>query len=110
MAVPDYISYRDLQVRMQKFACCVPNKAYKIALQLEIGIECKQDVRNLNMARKLMDALKCYQTNLTPAIDVTYTDENEANCLTRAQVDCMFQWLASYCCLCFEDYGYYDDL
>jgi hypothetical protein len=40
----------------------------------------------------------------------TYTNQDSANCLTREEVVNMFEWLQKYCCMCFPNYGNYDNV
>lgn len=42
--------------------------------------------------------------------ELSYENQEEANCITIEQADTIFQYLQDYCNMCFKDYGDYDGL
>ena len=53
-------------------------------------------------------ATACNQ-NIIDIVGPTYQSQDEANCLSREEVVNMFEWLQKYCCMCFPNYGNYDN-
>lgn len=61
--IPDNITYNDLKYRLQNIQCCLPNKAVELYNRINLGINCCNEERELNVAMAYLDMLKCYITN-----------------------------------------------
>lgn len=61
--IPDNITYNDLKYRLQNIQCCLPNKAVELYNRINLGINCCNEERQLNIATAYLDMLKCYITN-----------------------------------------------
>lgn len=61
--IPDNITYNDLKYRLQNIQCCLPNKAVELYNRINLGINCCNEERELNIATAYLDMLKCYITD-----------------------------------------------
>lgn len=61
--LPNNITYNDLKYRLQNIQCCLPNKAVELYNRINLGINCCNEERELNVAMAYLDMLKCYITN-----------------------------------------------
>lgn len=61
--IPGNITYNDLKYRLQNIQCCLPNKATELLNRINLGINCCNEERELNIATAYLDILKCYITD-----------------------------------------------
>ncbi len=60
--IPENITYNDLKYRLQNIQCCLPNKATTLLNRINLGINCCNEERELNIATAYLDILRCYIT------------------------------------------------
>ena len=86
----------DYNVKLQRFACCLAEKALTLLNKMEMGISCVKELKELQYYTILLEVLRCY----TVDDNLTVEEQDLVNAFTTCQLASKLEEFENYCGIC----------